>query len=180
MQHEEIASIIISAVPCPPLPLAGATKEHRDELPFTVSSHDVLRLVILDTAYNKPAAMQQNYLRLKAEAEARLYAAIDALPAPVCPEEAYPLFCSYMRDVLAASPVVPGAVSIMPLGHVISGDAVHRAAVDHYRAQNALFGDDRVLTADVGYRALVGLYATRVFFAETPAQGISDVELMDF
>ncbi len=152
--------MIIAAVPCPPLPLAGALGDH----PRAVSSHVVLRLTMLDMAYSKPPAMQQRYLELKAAAEARLLAAIDALAArggqQVCPDAAYPLFCSYMRDVLAASPVVAGAVAVLPMEHVLAGDAVHRDAVDHARAQDALFGGCAAGAAP--YRELVALCATRV------------------
>jgi hypothetical protein len=167
MQHEEIASIIISHTPCPPLPLSGAYRESRECTDAVVSSHDVLRLVMFDMAFNKPQAMQAEYTRRKAVAERTLVAALDALPGGADAARAYPLFCSYMRDVLAATPLIPGSVSIAPMSYVIAGDSVHRAALDHARAQDVLFGGPAT-PGGATYSDLVARCAERVISAREP------------
>ena len=166
MQHEEIASIIISHTPCPPLPLSGAFRESQCT-DTVVSSHDVLRLVMFDMAFNKPQSMQAEYTRRKKVAESALVAALDALPGVPDAAIVYPLFCSYMRDVLAATPLIPGAVSIAPMSHVITGDPVHRAALDHARAHDVLFGGPAT-PGDATYSDLVARCAERVISAREP------------
>eukprot|EP00961_Rhodomonas_salina_P294241 3934405-Rhodomonas_salina.6 len=161
MQHQEIAAMIVAAMPCPPLPLVGGQSED-DGDDRVLSSHNLFRQILLHLSYHTPAQARTQHMDLMQKAELELFASLDALEQPLCPKQVYTTYCTFMRAVLTSSPFVNQDVRFSPMCDVVKGDTVHCSVCDHAKAQDVIYEEDNAVDySSTDYRAIVMQYAYR-------------------
>lgn len=168
MQHQEMISMVVSGVPCPPLPTVGQHEASGNEAMFP--SHTLLRNVLIHMAYNSNDDVKSQHFQEMNDAQDKLNTAMDNLSLPLYPPEAYGIFCEYMRRVMRSSPLTCNDLRFYPLHHVCIGDTLHRTTCDHAHAHDIHYGLCRFNEHTPSYEItpyphLVAHYAYRIIWS---------------
>jgi len=131
--------MIVSSVPCPPLPMVGTWEGSGGASCF--SSHSLLQQVLAHASDRCSPETQRKFTEGMSESEKALFRSLDNLQTPLCAHKVYECFCVYMRSLLLASPYVHKDIRFFPLEHPCRGDHIHSVTCDHARAQDVLFSD---------------------------------------
>lgn len=167
MQKVEIVNMIVSSVPCPPLPMVGTYEESGEGSCF--SSHSLVAQILAHVSDQCDSETQEVFTGKMKTSEDTLFLSLDSLGSPLDRERVYEIFCSYMRSLISASPRAHRDIRFFPIDHPCSGDPVHSATCDHARAQDVLFSSNfkgRTLHPDSyacsSYADLVLHYGARI------------------